>query len=212
MAFLMKKYRISTIDAQNRIVAKKWKFSRHQNFLQQLDLWQFMGFELKADEPNLRRNIFDSLRFKLELISNQLDIYLYEESYAKYCGEYMDELAQIERNDMTFKRKDYCQYFCLNCDKDLFYEPQIIKNDVYFDCKYIYTEPLIWILYLIWKNGYKWQQFIYGQIFCFSCELLIGVFNWKLNSGCDCRLHRGLQRYLTFRFFTEKIGVKYKNH
>ena len=209
MAFLMKKYRLSVVEVLIQL-QQKWNVVPHKKFSQHLNLWQYMNYRLKANEPLLRRVLLDWFRFEFESIeSSDKNFEQMTKKFLKLGIDYIDTKDEIEESDPNLKRG--LQYNCGKCDKQVLSGRNIIRNNVYFDCKFIFTEPISWVLQKTYKCAQIWQHFIHGQINCHSCNVLIGDYDWNPRTGCQCPLHRGLEKYSIYRFFAEKLKVKYNN-
>lgn len=207
-AFLMKKYRISANEALNQIMAQKWNIRPHKHFLQHLKLWEYMGFRLKSDEPLLRRALIDWFRFELQSIVFEKDSNIEEmrKNFLLFCIKYCEINDRIKEKDgNVIKGEDY---HCIKCDKEVFSTVNTIKNQVAFHCKYIYIEPIRVFLGIAYKYAMEARNLVCGPIHCQSCEQRIGLFDWFPNTVCKCPLHIGLDRYLIFKFFAEKLKLK----
>ncbi|XP_054164707.1 dual specificity protein phosphatase 12-like [Oppia nitens] len=230
VAFLMKRYNLSTDGAVATLMDCKSDVNLNQ-FRLQLNLWQYTGHTIRADNTCIRQYIFDRLidRVKTALplpsfgglsLTNSMTIRKaltfmkllnekdFQQRLIKIFLHYLRIIGFIEDMDPNFKLEPIIS--CKTCGSVLVCRSQILTaggtDDLSIHCSDIYVELTQWIAISMLKNI---ANDITGQLLCPNCNQQVGDYDWcrDVDSYCRCRRHFAIKRFQFFRITDTNVNV-----
>jgi hypothetical protein len=205
IAYIMKKYEISTKDALGLVYNARYCISPNSQFCYQLRIWEEMSYKIGANHRIFRCVLFASLKAKVIEDFSKNDSKLGISNYLRRFESYLSKLSLFERNDGPLdKGRAYC---CLKCNNLLFNEINVFTNDVNSKCKSIYIELINWLNDYLANNSKSLSDLKSGKIVCLKCCQQLGSFNWHSRKGCNCPSHQDFGYYSVIEIDSNKVKI-----
>lgn len=221
IAFIMKKYKISFLDAIRR-VSKKRKVFPNEGFTEQLGLFERMDWIGNGYNEEYRRFLLKSLTYQLrtDRLSSNSCTYTLPKPRVKSSAErqltfnyemncvrnYFEKIGKAEQLAEEQKLEEHIYkgqtYHCYVCNTELFNAIHIIGDDwdkqlMATSCDHIFIEPLQ--TYCTQSDNEKT-----GFMKCPNCLSVFGLYNWLLFQ-CNCASHQKWKECLALKVFPQKI-------
>ena len=204
IAFIMKKYRISYIDALRRVY-KKRKVFPNDGFEEQLKLYEQMQWFTDGFNEQYRRFLLKTLTYQLSTdgvpikssdkgFGNSRMRFDYETDCVR---NYFEKIANAEQMAQSYRNLEIIDkglpYYCYYCRTELFNQINIICGD---RC-HLFIEPLQ--SYCTQSEGVK-----NGYLKCPNCLIHFGTYNWLLYPAY-CTSYEKYKECLALRVSLSKL-------
>lgn len=175
IAFTMKKYQLTFIEALNRVKAQRSQVHPNQGFANQLILYHKMGFKV---DPN-------NMKYKMFRLGIAADYF----KRAKILPQSFMDLVKFDPG-LTQTHPEPNVYRCKKCRRVLASESNLITHKIGGAVcrKTFFIEPLAWM---------NVTQRAQEKLYCPKCKAKVGSFSWIMACQCPCGIKVSPAFYLT---------------
>ncbi|XP_039270430.2 dual specificity protein phosphatase 12-like [Styela clava] len=178
-AYLMKKYSITLMEAEERVRAVKGDIQMNAGFVHQLLLFETMKWKVDEDHPVYKKHKFKMLKHEIE-----------NEGHQQLSSSFIADNPMMSSNKSG---SNSCVYKCKKCRKPVFEQRNIYPHEIdsskafhaklseintVMKCSSYFLEPIKWMEKNITSN-------LNGRLDCPYCSFRIGRFNWA-GTQCSC--------------------------
>ncbi|KAL3280816.1 hypothetical protein HHI36_004047 [Cryptolaemus montrouzieri] len=164
IAYVMKQYNLSYVDAFQKVKLKRNIIYPNHGFVSQLHLYEEMNYTI--DKNNMKYKVF-----RLNLAANRFQkIKILPQTFHD-CIKPDPALTQSQPETNVYR--------CKKCRRIVAAESNLIThNDKNEICKQTYfVEPMQWM---------NVAQIDQGKLYCPKCENKLGSFSWVMGCQCPC--------------------------